>query len=122
MFVWTLDTVILVLSVLDLVNGSISIDFSTVSWVLARDISTDGEVTFGELNVVSSVSFAFSAERLAKLFSEDYTLIFSDSNMFVWTSDTESSVLFVLDLVNGSFSIDALTVSWVLARDVSKDR
>jgi len=76
MFVWTSDTVGSVLSVLDLVNGSLSIDSSPVSWVLAIDVYIDGEVTFGEFNEVSSVYFSFSVERLAESFSEDGTLIF----------------------------------------------
>ena len=46
-------------------------------------------------NTEPSVSFAFSAERLAESFCKDGTIIFSDSNMFVYTSDTVGSVLSV---------------------------
>ena len=89
-------------------------------WILARDDSEDGEVYFGGINSVAAESFPFSTDRLAESFSEDGTLIFSDSNMFVWTSNTVCSVLSVLDLVNDSFSIDSSAVSWFLARDVSE--
>ena len=58
-----------------------------------------------------SESFAFSAERIAELVSEDSPLIFSDSNMVVWSSDTVSSVLSVLELVNDSFSINPSALS-----------
>ena len=68
-----------------------------LSWDLARDGSEDREVTFGGINVVSSESFAYPVECLAESLSEDGTLIFSDSNMFVWTSDIVGSVLSVLE-------------------------
>ena len=73
--------------------------------------TTDGEVTFGEFNEVSSVSFSFSADRWAESFFEDGTLIFSDSNMFIWTSDNVGSVSSVLDLDNDSFSVKSSPVS-----------
>ena len=63
--------------------ASFSIDSWFVSWYLAKDVSTDREVSFGEFNEVSSVSFSFSAEILAEFISEDGTLIFSYSNLFV---------------------------------------
>jgi len=83
MFVLTSDTESSVLSVLDLVNGSFSIDSWFLSWFLARDVSKDKEFSFGGFNEVPSESFAFSTERRVESISEDGTLIFSDSNMFV---------------------------------------
>ena len=67
---------------------------------LAEDISEDGEVTFGVFNLVSSECIAYSALRIAELYSGDSTLFFSESDMVVWTSYTVSSVLSVLDLFN----------------------
>ena len=58
-----------------------------------------------------SECFAFYAERIAEPFSEDSTLILSDSNMVDGSSDTISSVLSVLELVNDSFSINPSTLS-----------
>ena len=83
MVVWSWDSVCPVLSVLDLVNDYSSIDSSFVSWVLVRDVSEDGEVTFRGINSVSLESFAFPAERISELFSEDYTLIFSSFDIVV---------------------------------------
>ena len=76
-------------------------------WALARDDCEDGEVYFGGINSVAAESFPFSTDRLVKSFSEDGTLIFSDSNMFVWTLDNVGSVLSVWELINDSFSVDS---------------
>ena len=70
-----------------------SIDSWLLSLVLGKDVSKDREGTFGGINEASLAFFAFSAERRAESMSEDSTLIFSDSNMFVWTSDIVGSVL-----------------------------
>ena len=91
-------TVSPLVSVLDLENDS-----WFLSLALARDASEDREVYFGGFNVVPSQSFAFSAERRAELISEDDTLVFSDSNMFVFTPDTVGLVLSVWHSVNDSF-------------------
>ena len=83
MFVESSDAVGSVLSIWELVNDSFLIDSSTGSWILARDMSEDGEVSFGGINSAPAESFAFYTERLAKPFSEDRTLILSDFNIFV---------------------------------------
>ena len=71
--------------------------------------------------MVSSESLAFSTERLSESFSEDSSLIFSNSNIVVFSWNTVSPVLSVLDLFNDSFSIDYSTLSLDLAPDVSED-
>ena len=121
LFVWTSDILSSVSSILDLDNGSFSVESSPASCVLATDVPEDGEVTFGEFNEVSSVSISFSAERLADSVSEYGTLIIPDSDMFVWTLDNVGSVLSVWEFINESFSFDFSTGSWVLAKDDSED-
>ena len=47
-----LDNVGSVLSIWELINDSFSFDSSTGWWILARDDSEDGEVSFGGINSV----------------------------------------------------------------------
>ena len=73
------------------------------------------------INSVAAESFPSSTEVLEEVMAEDGTSIFSESNLFVWTSDNVGSVVSVWELVNGSFPIDSSTGLWILARDDSED-
>ena len=83
MSVYTSDNVCSVLLVSDLVNDSFSIESYFLLLVFARDVSESREVCLGGFNKVPLEYSVFPAKRRGVSFSEDDTLIFSDSNMFV---------------------------------------
>ena len=88
--IFTWYTVSPLVSVLDLENDPW---FKTL--VLAEDDSEVGGFSFVGINSVAAESFPSSTEILEELIAEDGTLIFSEFNLFVWTSDNVGSVLSV---------------------------
>ena len=81
MVVWLSDTIISVLSVLDVSNDSFWINPLTLSLFYAKDSSKGGGVTFGGFNVTPLKYLALSSDIVSWYVSDNRTLIFADFNI-----------------------------------------